>query len=397
LQARNQAQSALGAKELQKVQMQRLLAQAEEDKWQAKAREEAIASAKAKAAREERMRQELLGAVGQQDFNAGLPMRDDTGGMMPPALGAQGTGEIDAKKVRAIAMRHASPDVLMNMLTEKPPKPVANNTLEIIDAIYPPGHPARQKALADAATKATTHAPVPPMFNTAQFVPPGQTSPVIAPVDARTGQAGKPFGGAPPRADASDRVSPTLQKKLIEIAESADAGAIAISQLDEALKYSPQAYSGYYATQRATARSNLPGGGDPSADATIQYDNIIRSQALESLKATFGAMPTEGERKVLIELQASADKTHGQRVEIIQRAQKLAKDRIDRDMKIADDIRAGKYSTLQGVSRSSQPGPALGSSPNVASARSEAQAAINKGADRAAVAARFKQMTGQDL
>jgi hypothetical protein len=51
---------------------------------------------------------------------------------------------------------------------------------------------------------------------------------------------------------------------------------------------------------------------------------------------------------------------------------------------------------------SPQPKPASASSAqatpiNVESARAEAKVAIDSGADRAAVAARFKQQTGQDL
>jgi hypothetical protein len=51
---------------------------------------------------------------------------------------------------------------------------------------------------------------------------------------------------------------------------------------------------------------------------------------------------------------------------------------------------------------SPQPKPAAASSAqatpiNVESARAEAKVAIDSGADRAAVAARFKQQTGQDL
>jgi hypothetical protein len=114
--------------------------------------------------------------------------------------------------------------------------------------------------------------------------------------------------------------------------------------LEAAKKINKDAYSGYFAKGRAVLASNLPGS-TPGADATINIDNMMTGQALENLKATFGAMPTEGERKILLEMQASVDKTPKQREDIMDRAIAAAKRRSEYAGSKAKSIRSGEYLT----------------------------------------------------
>lgn len=138
------------------------------------------------------------------------------------------------------------------------------------------------------------------------------------------------------------KLSPTLQKELIESDETAQASTNVKSLLDEALKINETAYSGPFAKERATAMSWLPGD-NKQADATVQIDNIMTGQALESLKSVFGGMPTEGERKILLEMQASPSKTPKQREDIIRRAKEAADKRIAFNQQKAKSIREGRY------------------------------------------------------
>jgi len=145
-----------------------------------------------------------------------------------------------------------------------------------------------------------------------------------------------------------------MQKELLESDDAVQSGKVVTGLLGKALELNDVAYSGYGAKPRAVLRSNLPGQSS-EADATINLDNIMTGQALESLKSTFGAAPTEGERKILMDIQASADKTPAQRRQIIERAIAAAQTRAGYAAKKAQAIRDGSYLT-QGVEPQPQSG-----------------------------------------
>jgi hypothetical protein len=150
-------------------------------------------------------------------------------------------------------------------------------------------------------------------------------------------------------------LSASAQKELFEADETAKASENAIGMLTEALDLNKKSYSGIGAKPLAVVRSNLPGFGESDeANATINLDNLMTGQALESLKATFGGMPTEGERKILLDIQASADKTPKQREDIIKRAIKMAERRMKFNKSKADALRKGTYFT-EGINEQAAP------------------------------------------
>lgn len=145
---------------------------------------------------------------------------------------------------------------------------------------------------------------------------------------------------------AKTPLSATAQKELFEADEMVQASRNALGMLREAKRLNQTAYSGIGAKPRAVIASNL-GMGAGGADDTINLDNLMTGQALESLKATFGGMPTEGERKILLDIQASADKTPAQRKSILERAEQAAQRRIKFNEKKANALRSGTYFTEQ--------------------------------------------------
>jgi hypothetical protein len=155
---------------------------------------------------------------------------------------------------------------------------------------------------------------------------------------------GQDITAAKQNAPTKTQLSASAQKELFEADELAQASANAVGMLKEALTLNNKAYSGYGAKERAILRSNLPGN-DDAADATINLDNLMTGQALESLKAVFGGMPTEGERKILLDMQASADKTPKQRKAILDRAVQAAERRLKFNKSKADALRKGSYFT----------------------------------------------------
>lgn len=158
-------------------------------------------------------------------------------------------------------------------------------------------------------------------------------------------------GGATGKGLESDE-----RKKLIEIEENNNSTKQAIASLKkmQALAGDDETYSGFAASQRAAIASNL-GMGGKRADNTVLYDSLATGQALEQLRSVFGGNPTEGERKILLEIQASSNKTPAQKKAILNNAIKMAEARIASNNKTAQRIRTGEYATTaaQGSSATS--------------------------------------------
>jgi hypothetical protein len=172
-----------------------------------------------------------------------------------------------------------------------------------------------------------------------------------------------------PREDAQPQTA-TDKRAILEADEGVLNNTTVVSALKEAKKLSPQAHTGYFAGTRATLGNNLPDALVPdflaspeSSAATANYENLVLGQALGQLKSTFGAAPTEGERKILLELQASADKPDHVRQEILNRAIAIAENHLKFNQQKADDLRGGTYFKSQrGSSNPSNPsagGPQL--------------------------------------
>ncbi len=143
-------------------------------------------------------------------------------------------------------------------------------------------------------------------------------------------------------------LSATAQKELFEAEDISTSSKNALGMLQEAINLNDKAYSGYTAKPRAFLASNIPFVDVPKgADATVNLDNLMTGQALESLKSTFGGMPTEGERKILLEMQASVDKTPAQRKLILERAVNLANARLKFNDEKAKKLRSGMYFSEQ--------------------------------------------------
>jgi len=146
----------------------------------------------------------------------------------------------------------------------------------------------------------------------------------------------------PPR-----KLSATEQKQIFDVEEVITSGKGAISAMQQALALNDQAYEGSLSGARKMLGQAFASD-DPTYVATESLDNLITRGALESLRATFGGNPTEGERKILLELQASSGKPRAVRQEIYQRALQSAQARIDRESKRLLGLRGGEYGVVQG-------------------------------------------------
>lgn len=161
-----------------------------------------------------------------------------------------------------------------------------------------------------------------------------------------TGMTFVPGGPADPKNPLNTKkttgpnLSVTAQKELFEADEAVQSGGAVIGALDKALELNDQALSGPMAGTIGKVGSWM---GVDSAVATEELKNLVTSQALDQLKTTFGAMPTEGERKILLEIQGSVDQAPEVRKRIFERAKAMAERRIEFSKQKAARLRSGEY------------------------------------------------------
>lgn len=135
-------------------------------------------------------------------------------------------------------------------------------------------------------------------------------------------------------------MSPTTQKELFEADDAAKAGDYVLSALDEAQALNDTAYDGPMADVRGDTTALF---GDQSGVATSRLKNVTTELALSQLKTIFGSMPTEGERKILLELQGSVNQPKQVRAAIYKRAKEMAMRRIEDNKAKANALRSGAY------------------------------------------------------
>lgn len=140
------------------------------------------------------------------------------------------------------------------------------------------------------------------------------------------------------------------KKAILEADDMVAVNEGAISALQQAKKLSSSANAGWLSGTRATLGQNLPDWMVPdqvsspdSSAATQDFDNAIVGQALTQLKAIFGGAPTEGERKILLDLQGSSNLQPEVREKIIDRAIQMAERRLEFNRQRAADMRGGDY------------------------------------------------------
>lgn len=196
--------------------------------------------------------------------------------------------------------------------------------------------------------------------------------------------------GKMPREDQAP-LTATDKKAIIEADDQVIAATNVINLLREAERINPQAHTGALASTRATIGNMLPDVLVPdalaskgSSEATANFENLVLGQALAQLKSTFGAAPTEGERKILIELQGSVNQPVSVRQDILRRAKALAEKRLRENQERASQLRAGTFYKPEGAK-------AGGGATGASSVLDEARAAISKGAPREAVIQRLRE------
>jgi hypothetical protein len=198
-----------------------------------------------------------------------------------------------------------------------------------------------------------------------------------------------------PRED-QQTLTATDKKAILEADENVGVNRAGIQAIDQAKALSPKANSGWGANIRAQIGANLPDMMVPdwisspeSSTATIDFDNAVVGQALGQLKATFGGNPTEGERKILLDLQGASGKPAAVRNEILQRARVAAENRLRLNEQRSQELRGGTFYKPGGGSAAANP---MSHNTNAGDPVAEARDAIARGADPQKVMQRLQQM-----
>jgi hypothetical protein len=132
----------------------------------------------------------------------------------------------------------------------------------------------------------------------------------------------------------------TTQKELFEADEGIQAGVAVSQALDRALDLNETAWDGPAADVATQAGALV---GDANSVNTQELKNLVTSQALDQLKATFGAMPTEGERKILLEIQGSVTQSREVRKRIFERAKAAVERRVKYNQQKSEGLRSGEF------------------------------------------------------
>jgi len=200
-------------------------------------------------------------------------------------------------------------------------------------------------------------------------------------------------------------------KAVLEADKAVEAGSNAVTSLAKALDLNKKALSGPLAGKLGYGASLVPdyfSNVKAAGVATEELSNTVTNQALENLRATFGGNPTEGERKILLDVQGAVNQAPEVREKIYQNALEAAQKRVTFNKQNAEQMRSGRYLLPEGQRNAPQAG-APGAEPapqanawrtkesvtamraNPQGTLAEAKAAIQSGAPRDAVIQRLRE------
>lgn len=188
-------------------------------------------------------------------------------------------------------------------------------------------------SLANEFGRAAPQAPAPASLGPSSINDPGALSvesmmpparaqqPTMTPAgDVSVNRVQLPGGGAVITSETRPRTLTPAELNLREETENnLRAAQSARAGLERALELSPLAYSGPAAGLRGYA-AGFTGFDERTATATREFNTIMGQQALAQLRAIFGGNPTEGERRILLDLEANANLSRPEREALIRRA-----------------------------------------------------------------------------
>jgi hypothetical protein len=157
--------------------------------------------------------------------------------------------------------------------------------------------------------------------------------------------------GRMPREDQQP-LSASDKRAIIEADEGIAAAEGAIRVLQQAKEISKKAFEGPLASYRGQGAALL---GSEAGKATVELDNMLTTGALSQLKAIFGGAPTEGERKILLDIQGSSSMPRDVREKVYERAIEAANRRLEFNRRQSEGLRSGTYFRPGNAPQAAQP------------------------------------------
>lgn len=146
---------------------------------------------------------------------------------------------------------------------------------------------------------------------------------------------------------AQQRMPPALINLKTETEDKISSVTQAMADVKEAFELNPNSFSGSALDQLQYIPLATLGSDAPKVVNTRRIENLLGEQALGRLKTTFGAAPTEGERKILMDLQGIGAKTLEERAEIMLRLYDVLDQRRERELRRLQEITSGQYGVYQ--------------------------------------------------
>jgi hypothetical protein len=148
------------------------------------------------------------------------------------------------------------------------------------------------------------------------------------------------------REGESKKLSGPELKLKTETEDTLAAADSALGSLREAYKLNPNAFDTSVPDMAQRKVLEAAGSKDPKLLATRTMENLLGEQALAKLKTTFGSAPTEGERKILMDLQGIGAKSREERAAIMRNAYAALKTARDRQQRRLNEITQGLYRNM---------------------------------------------------
>lgn len=150
--------------------------------------------------------------------------------------------------------------------------------------------------------------------------------------------------------DGRGKLRPEDMKQIDEADDQVQAAQGTLNNLKRArtLNQPTRAYDGVGAEERAWLVNNTPIGSLPLVDDkrgidTKEFGTLTKDLALSQLKSIFGAAPTEGERKILMEVQGAVNEPRDSRERTLRKAEYFANRRLEYNRRKAAAVRDGSY------------------------------------------------------
>jgi hypothetical protein len=146
---------------------------------------------------------------------------------------------------------------------------------------------------------------------------------------------------------AAERMPAALIDLKTQTEDAISSVTQAMADVKEAFELNPNSYSGSALDQMQYIPLAALGSDAPKVVNTRRIENLLGEQALGRLKTTFGAAPTEGERKILMDLQGIGAKSLEEREEIMLRLYDVLDQRRERELRRLQEITSGQYGVYQ--------------------------------------------------